>query len=158
MSPAISDISQGLNPVSVAWRSQVQIHLPATRLICPEFDFPMHALQIANWSASFQLAFSGYASVNSTSAHPPGQPRGICSRGGAFVHPGVTPPPRNLIHEVSKPSKTPAGLRVLFLTMVAFVRKDMDFVSQWLVREGLDKLIEVFRGEFSNFRKFPSAL
>ena len=28
--------------------------------------------------------------------------------------------------------------------------KDMDFMSQWLVREGLDKLVEIFRGEFSN--------
>ena len=26
--------------------------------------------------------------------------------------------------------------------------KDMDFVSQWLVHKGLDKLAEIFRGEF----------
>ena len=37
--------------------------------------------------------------------------------------------------------------------------KDMDFVSQWLVREGPDKFVETFKGKFSaNFRKFTSAL
>ena len=42
--------------------------------------------------------------------------------------------------------------------IAAFVGKDMDFESQWLIREGLDKLVENFRGEFFNSRKFSSAL
>ena len=44
-------------------------------------------------------------------------------------------------------------MRALFL-----VGTDMDFTSQQLVREGLDKLVEIFRGEFSNFRKLSSAI
>ena len=37
--------------------------------------------------------------------------------------------------------------------------KDMDFMLQWLMSaKGLDKLVEIFKGEFSNFRKFSSGL
>ena len=36
--------------------------------------------------------------------------------------------------------------------------KGMDIVSQWLVHVGQDKLVENFRGEFSNFINFSSAI
>ena len=66
----------------------------------------------------------------------------------------------NLIHEVSKPSKARAvKMRALFLRDGSFCGKRYGFhVTVRPVREGLDKLIEIFRGEFSNFRKFFSAL
>ena len=59
------------------------------------------------------------ASVNSTCAHPLGQPPGICSgslsRGRGICAPWGRPP-GNLIHAVSKPSKALAvKMRALFL-------------------------------------------
>ena len=39
--------------------------------------------------------------------------------------------------------------------MKAFMGKDTDFLSQWLVHEGLDKLVEIFRGEFLILESFP---
>ena len=49
-------------------------------------------------------------------------------------------------------------MRILFLRDGGFCGKSMDFASQQLIREGLDKLDEILIGEFSNFRKFSSAL
>ena len=60
---------------------------------------------------------------------PPGQPRGICSNvcpgGGALAH--------------------------VFLNMEEFVGKDEAFVKDWLVRHGLEKLVDVFKSMFSQF-------
>ena len=52
----------------------------------------------------------------------------------------------------------PSSRVFYFFAVEAFVEKDIDFELQWLVREGLDKLVEIFRGEFSKFRKFSSVL
>lgn len=71
----------------------------------------------------------------------PGHPRGICSRcqsqGGAFailLRPG-------------------AGhlTRVFKSAMDEFLGKDEAFVEQWLLRQGVDKLVYVFKGMFSQF-------
>ena len=35
------------------------------------------------------------------------------------------------------------------------MEKDMDFLSQWLVCEGLNKVVEIFRGEFLILESFP---
>jgi len=35
--------------------------------------------------------------------------------------------------------------------MVEFIGKDEAFVEQWLVRQGLEKLEDVFKGMFSQF-------
>ena len=62
------------------------------------------------------------ASVNSSSAHPPGNHR-------AFAH-------------VVSPGG--GAFAILF-------GKDEAFVEQWLVRQGLDKLVDVLKGMFSQF-------
>ena len=115
-------------------------------------------------SANFWQVFVNLMhKVNSTCAHPTtGKPGAfaqvLCPRGQGFCAPRGRPP-RNLIHKVSKPSKARAvKMRALFLRNGGFIGKDMDFTLQYLVRKGLDKLVEIFRGKFSNFRKFSSAL
>jgi len=35
--------------------------------------------------------------------------------------------------------------------MDEFIRKDEAFVEQWLVRQGLEKLADIFKGMFSQF-------
>ena len=64
----------------------------------------------------------------------PGQSRGICSscqsRGWGI---------RNFI--------AARGL----LNMEEFIGKDEAFVKDWLVRHGLEKLVDVFKGMFSQF-------
>ena len=96
---------------------------------------------------------------------PPGNPGAfvqvLCPRGRAFVHPMATPREFDTpgFKTVKNPGRQVAAKCVFYsFAMEAFVGKDVDFVSQWLIREGLDKLVEIFRGEFSNFRKFSSAL
>ena len=39
----------------------------------------------------------------------------------------------------------------VFLNMEEFVGKDEDFVKDWLVRHGLEKLVDVFKSMFSQF-------
>ena len=39
-----------------------------------------------------------------------------------------------------------------FRKMDEFTRRDEDFVKDWLVRQGLEKLVDVFKGKFLNFR------
>ena len=91
-----------------------------------------------------------YASVNSSGALPPppsGQPRGICSRcqsrrrsirnfiaarGWAFAYPGAF------------------DTRVFESAMEEFIGKDEAFVEG----QGLDKLVDVFKGMFSQFEIF----
>jgi len=41
--------------------------------------------------------------------------------------------------------------RVLESAMDEFIGKDEAFVEQWLVRQGLEKLADVFEGMFSQF-------
>ena len=44
--------------------------------------------------------------------------------------------------------------RVLESAMDEFIGKDEAFVEQWLVRQGLEKLADVFKGMFSQFQIF----
>ena len=39
-----------------------------------------------------------------------------------------------------------------------FVGKDQQFVTDWLVRQGLDKIVEVFKGSFPRFQAFSPCL
>ena len=41
--------------------------------------------------------------------------------------------------------------RVFESAMDEFIGKDEAFVEQWLVRQGLEKLVDVFKGMFSQF-------
>ena len=87
------------------------------------------------------------ASVNSSGAHPPpGQPRGICSNvcpgGGALA---ILSQPGGWA--LAYPGATPGHLSVF-----EYGRgKDEDFVKDWLVRHGLEKLVDVFKSMFSQF-------
>jgi len=38
--------------------------------------------------------------------------------------------------------------------MDEFIGKDEAFVEQWLLRQGLEKLVDVFKGMFSQFQIF----
>jgi len=83
---------------------------------------------------------------------PPGQPRGICSRCQSRGW-GI----RNFIAARGLGICVPRGdprafdTRVLESAMDEFIGKDEAFVEQWLVRQGLEKLADVFKGMFSQF-------
>ena len=81
---------------------------------------------------------------------PPGQPRGICSNvcpgGGALA---ILSQPGGWA--LAYPGATPGHLTHVFLNMEEFVGKDEDFVKDWLVRHGLEKLVDVFKSMFSQF-------
>ena len=50
------------------------------------------------------------------------------------------------------PGATPGhSTHVLESTMDEFIGKDEAFVEQWLVRQGLEKLADVFKARFSQF-------
>ena len=87
-----------------------------------------------------------YTSVNSSSAHPspPGQPRGIC-------RPHVVSPGDGAFAILSRPGGWAFDARVFESAMDECIGKDEAFVEQWLVRQGLDKLVDVFKGMFSQF-------
>ena len=88
------------------------------------------------------------ASVNSSSVPTPPGKRGaiagvISSGGGAFA----------ILSQLggwafASPRATSRHLTHLF-SKVSW--KDKAFVEQWLVRQGLDKLLDVFKGMFSQF-------
>ena len=81
-----------------------------------------------------------------------GQPRGICSCfhswGWGF---------RNFIAARGLGICVPRGdprafdTRVFESAMDEFIGKDEAFVEQWLIRQGLEKLVDVFKGMFSQF-------
>ena len=83
---------------------------------------------------------------------PPGQPQGIClrcqSRGWGI---------RNFIAARGLGICVPRGdprafdTRVFESAMDEFIGKDEAFVEQWLVRQGLEKLVDVFKGMFCQF-------
>ena len=83
---------------------------------------------------------------------PPGQPRGICSRCQSRGW-GI----RNFIAARGLGICVPRGdprvfdTRVFESAMDEFIGKDEAFVEQWLVRQGLEKLVDVFKGMFSQF-------
>ena len=81
---------------------------------------------------------------------PPGQPRGICShcqsRGWGI---------RNFIAARGLGISIPRGnlwafdTRVFEIEISFFIGKDEAFVKDWLVHQGLEKLVDVFKGIFS---------
>ena len=79
------------------------------------------------------------ASINSTGAHPPGQPRGICLRCQS----------RGL--GISIPQGDRRAFDTRFRKMDEFIGKDETFVKDRLVRQGLEKPVDVFQGMFSQF-------
>ena len=77
---------------------------------------------------------------------PPGQPRGICSRCqprkwgiSQFYRGGLG---------ISIPQGDPRALMTHVFSKIA---KDEAFVKDWLVHQGLEKLVDVFQGMFSQF-------
>ena len=92
------------------------------------------------------------ASINSSGAHSPPATAGhlvtlsvpgmghkrILSRPGgwALAYPGATP--GFLTH-------------ACFRKMDEFIGQDAAFVKDWLVRQGIEKLVDVFKGMFSQF-------
>ena len=106
-----------------------------------------------------------YSSVNATSAHPPGKPRGICSgclsrrRGICAPWERPPPPPGNLIHEVTKSSEARAvKMPALFFRDGGFCGERYGFhVTVACPRRTIQACCDFLR-EFSNFRKFSSAL
>ena len=78
-----------------------------------------------------------------------GQPRGICSRcqslGRAFE---VLLRSRELGINVPRGDPRAFGTRV-FKRTDGFIGKDVAFVKDWLVRQGVEKLVDVFKGMFS---------
>ena len=86
-----------------------------------------------------------HQSIPAVPIPPPGQPRGICSRcqfrGGAFAI-------------LSRPGGWAFDTRVFESAVDEFIGKDEAFVEQWLVRQGLDKLVDVFKGMFSQSEIF----
>jgi len=93
-----------------------------------------------------------HQSIAAVPIPPPGQPQGIClrcqSRGWGI---------RNFIAarglSICVPRDNPRAFdtRVLESAMDKFVGKDEAFFEQWLVRQGLEKLADVFKGVFSQF-------
>ena len=49
----------------------------------------------------------------------------------------------------------PSSCMFYFFLMEAFTGKGIDFESHWLAHEGLDKLVEIFRGGFLILEEFP---
>ena len=68
--------------------------------------------------------------------------RGICSRCQS----------RGL--GISVPWGDPRAFDTYFRKMDEFIGKDMAFVKDWLVRQGLEKLLDVFKDMFSHFYIF----
>ena len=91
-----------------------------------------------------------HQSIPAVPIPPPGQPRGICSNvcpgGGALA---ILSQPGGWA--LAYPGATPGHLTHVFLNMEEFVGKDEDFVKDWLVRHGLEKLVDVFKSMFSQF-------
>ena len=94
-----------------------------------------------------------YTSVNSSSAHPPGQPRGICPRcqsQGWGIRNFTTDPgwsicapvgdSGHLIHVVSKPC-------VYVMEAFIHVGQDVNYVAYWLVHQRQEKFVDVFKGK-----------
>ena len=85
--------------------------------------------------------------VNSRGAHPPGQPRGICSRcqsRGRGIRNFITA--RGLGICLPRVDPRVFDTRVFESAMEEFISKDEAFVEDWL-----HKLVDVFKGMFSQF-------
>ena len=92
------------------------------------------------------------ASVNSRCAHPPRQLRGICTHCQSRES-GISLPkcyPRAFDTHVVSDSKSEGG---------RFYRKrPVASVIDWLLRQGLDQIVEVFKGMFPRFKAFYHCL
>ena len=79
-----------------------------------------------------------YASINVRDAHPPGATAGggwgICN---FIAAPGAGRPP--------------GVWHTCFRKTDKFIGKDQAFVKDWLVHQGLEKLVAVFKGMLSQF-------
>ena len=86
-----------------------------------------------------------HQSIPAVPIPPPGNRKGfvhvVSSGGGAFAI-------------LSRPGGWAFDTRVLESAVDEFIGKDEAFVEQWLVRQGLDKLVDVFKGMFSQFEIF----
>lgn len=88
-------------------------------------------------------------------SYPPGQPRGICSR-CQFRQWGI----RNFFASQGMGICVLWGdpqtfyTRVFQSAMEEFIGKDDAFVEDWLVRQGLDNLVDVFKVYILSFRYF----
>ena len=107
-----------------------------------------------------KLILNNYVSVNSSSAHSPPGNRGafahvvragdgafaILSRAGrwAFAYPRGDP--------------RASDSRVFQSAVEEFINKDEAFAEDWLVCQGLDKLVDVFNCMFSQFQIFLNYL
>jgi len=83
---------------------------------------------------------------------PPGQPQGICSRcqsRGWGIHNFIAA--RGLGICVPQGDPWAFDTHVFESAMDEFIGKDEAFVEQWLIRHGLEKLVDVFKGMFSQF-------
>ena len=103
---------------------------------------------ISEWvKANWKLKTRHNAAINSSGAHPPpppGQPRGICSRCQS----------RGL--GISVPRATPGHLTHVFLNDGWVYREGHGLCQRlaWLVHQGLEKLVDVFKEMFSHFHIF----
>jgi len=76
---------------------------------------------------------------------PPGQPRGICSNVISNI---ILSQPGDWA--LAYPRGDPRAFDTSFgINMEEFVGNDEDFVKDWLVHHGLEKLVDVFEGMFS---------
>ena len=89
---------------------------------------------------------------------PPGNPgafiRVLCPGGGAFVHPWAIPWEFNTLS--FKTVKSPGRQVACFIPSRWRLSWEKIWISyKWLVHEGLDKLVEIFSGQFLILESFP---
>ena len=88
-----------------------------------------------------------HQSIPAVPIPPPGQSRGICSR-CQFRGWGISKFYRGPGPGISLP---PGIWHTCFGKMDEFIGKDEAFVKDWLVCQGLEKPVNVFKGMFSQF-------
>ena len=98
----------------------------------------------------------GNASINSRGAHPPPPPRGnrgafahvVSPGGGAFA---ILSRSRGLSISIPQGDPRAFDTHVFERWIYKFIEKDEAFVKDWLVHPGQEKLVDVFKGMFSQF-------
>ena len=83
------------------------------------------------------------ASINSSGAHPPPPPSGNVASpgGGAF---SILSGPRGLGISIPRGDLRAFDTRVFERQISIFIGKDEAFAKDWLVHQGLEKLVDVF--------------
>ena len=103
-------------------------------------------------ACSWLVSSSGDVSVNSSCAH---LPRSEC---GAFAR-IVSPGGRALAYSRATPRAFDTHVVSDSNPKVKnFIGKHQKFVTDWLVRQGLDKIVDVFQGIFHRFYALPHCL